>query len=388
MPGHGYERLRSEVVERKICTFCGACVSACLLRHLEWAGEPLRRERKAACEDCSLCYDACYVPKRQEEEGLLEEEVFGRRRRTDEGPLGIFRRILAARSKDEKILENAQDGGVVSTVLKYLFEQKSIDGAIVVGKCDEADEIWRPFPRVAKNFDDVIASARTKFGISPNLMLIRDAVLDEYLERICVVGLPCHTRALRHMQHIKFELAPAISFTIGLFCRENYEYLSLRRYIEGVLGEGSLAEVRKFSVKEDAMLVHFSDSESDGEKTLSIPITEVKKRVPRHCLLCSDFTNELADISVGCDGSPDGFSTVIVRTELGERIFSAIEAEGLLETKPADIAAVREIAERKREKAKQTAKIYDLRSAGLSAEEIATRLGIELKTVLHRLEKY
>ena len=56
MPGHGYERLRSEVVEKKICTFCGACVSACLLRHLEWAGEPLRRERKAACEDCSLCY--------------------------------------------------------------------------------------------------------------------------------------------------------------------------------------------------------------------------------------------------------------------------------------------------------------------------------------------
>ncbi|MHC1582511.1 MAG: Coenzyme F420 hydrogenase/dehydrogenase, beta subunit C-terminal domain, partial [Candidatus Syntropharchaeia archaeon] len=204
------------------------------------------------------------------------------------------------------------------------------------------------------------------------------------------VGLPCHTRALRHMQHIKFELAPAISLTIGLFCRENYEYLSLRRYIEGVLGEGSLAEVRKFSVKEDAMLVHFSDSDGDGDgdKTLPTPITEVKKWIPHHCLLCSDFTNELADISVGCDGSPDGFSTVIVRTELGERVFAAIEAEGLLEAKPADIAAVREIAERKREKAKQTAKIYDLRSAGLSAEEIATRLGISLETVLHRLEKY
>ncbi|MCD6387278.1 MAG: Coenzyme F420 hydrogenase/dehydrogenase, beta subunit C-terminal domain [Methanophagales archaeon] len=309
--------------------------------------------------------------------------VLRRLLRIEEEPLGVFIRILAARSKDD--IENAQDGGVVSTILKHLFEQKSIDGAIVAGMKEGS---WEPFPRVAKNFDDVIASARTKFGISPNLMLIRDAVLDEYLERICVVGLPCHTRALRHMQHIKFELAPAISFTIGLFCRENYEYLSLRKYIEGVLGEGSLAEVRKFSVKEDAMLVHFSDSESDGEKTLSIPITEVKKWVPRHCLLCSDFTNELADISVGCDGSPEGFSTVIVRTELGERIFSAIEAEGLLETKPADIAAVREIAERKREKAKQTAKIYDLRSAGLSAEEIATRLGIELKTVLHRLEKY
>jgi len=91
---------------------------------------------------------------------------------------------------------------------------------------------------------------------------------------------------------------------------------------------------------------------------------------------------------VGCDGSPDGFSTVIVRTERGESVFEAIEAKGFVETKPADIAAIRGIAERKRRKAAQTEKIYDLRSAGLSAEEIATRLGIELETVLHRLEKY
>ena len=69
-------------------------------------------------------------------------------------------------------------------------------------------------------------------------------------------------------------------------------------------------------------------------------------------------------------------------------MFAAIEAKGLVETKPADIAAIREIAERKRRKAVQTKKICDLRSTGLSAEEIATRLGIELETVLHRLEKY
>jgi len=140
----------------------------------------------------------------------------------EEEPLGVFRRILAVRSKDEKILENAQDGGVVSTILKHLFEQKSIDGAIVAAM---KEGFWEPFPRVTKNFDDVIiASARTKFGISPNLMLIRDAVLEEYLDSICI-GLP-----------------------IWLFCGENYEYLPLRKYVEGVLGEGSIAEVRKFSV--------------------------------------------------------------------------------------------------------------------------------------------
>jgi len=82
--------------------------------------------------------------------------------RIKEEPLGVFRRILAARSKDE--IENAQDGGVVFSEVS--FEQKSIDGAIVAAM---KEGFWEPSPGVAKNFDDVIASARTKFGISPNL---------------------------------------------------------------------------------------------------------------------------------------------------------------------------------------------------------------------------
>jgi len=39
--GTSYERLCSEVVDRKLCTFCGACVSACLLEE-----EVLGRKRR------------------------------------------------------------------------------------------------------------------------------------------------------------------------------------------------------------------------------------------------------------------------------------------------------------------------------------------------------
>ena len=46
--------------------------------------------------------------------------------------------------------------------------------------------------------------------------------------------------------------------------------------------------------------------------------------------------------------------------------------EGVLGS--ADIAAIRGIAERRRRKAAQTEKIYDLRSAGLSAEEPGSEL--------------
>ena len=140
--------------------------------------------------------------------------------------------------------------------------------------------------------------------------------------------------------------------------------------------------MKKFTVAEDAMLVHFDD------EMLSIPMTEVKKWVPRHCLLCDDFTNELADISVGCDGSPDGFSTVIIRTEQGENVFAELEEKGMLRTTSPNIAAIYDIAKRKREKAEQTSRIYALRDEGKSVDEIAENLGIARSTVMHRLEKY
>ena len=56
-----------------------------------------------------------------------------------------------------------------------------------------------------------------------------------------------------------------------------------------------------------------------------IPITEVKNFVLKHCLVCEDFTSELADISIGSDGSPEGWSTVIVRTLKGVKIFTEFE---------------------------------------------------------------
>jgi coenzyme F420 hydrogenase subunit beta len=41
--------------------------------------------------------------------------------------------------------------------------------------------------------------------------------------------------------------------------------------------------------------------------------------------MCRDFDAELADVSIGSVGSPNGYSTVIIRTEKGEEIKNAVE---------------------------------------------------------------
>ena len=46
------------------------------------------------------------------------------------------------------------------------------------------------------------------------------------------------------------------------------------------------------------------------------------------CGPCFDFASELADISVGSVGSSDGWSTVLTRTDAGEKLYSSALAAG------------------------------------------------------------
>jgi coenzyme F420 hydrogenase subunit beta len=67
----------------------------------------------------------------------------------------------------------------------------------------------------------------------------------------------------------------------------------------------------------------------DGRVT-ALPLAEAKQYVRRSCRFCSDFSAELADISVGGLGL-DGWNLAIVRSEKGEELFSEAEKAGAIQ---------------------------------------------------------
>jgi coenzyme F420 hydrogenase subunit beta len=173
-------------------------------------------------------------------------------------------------------------------------------------------------------------------------------------------------------------LASSVKLTVGLFCRENYEYTCLAKKV-GAKGL-NINQVDKLDVSDEFSIYA-------GGKKLSLPITEVKSCVPKHCLVCRDFAAVLADIAIGSGGSTEGWSVVMIRTEEGERIFSGMEQKGLVETREmGSIVDAKEIAGRKEEKGRQTSEIFRLKDAGLKKKEIAAKLGITVERVSHRLD--
>ena len=365
-----YEDLESKVINTGICTVCGACILACPTSHVKFIeGEPKRSKRAMDCIGCSTCYEACYM-LRHDLVRNIEGDILGWGKRDS---VGIYKRIVSARTREQNLKRTCQDGGIVTALLIYTLDKSIIDGALVVGS-----DSWMPVAGIAKTREDVILAAGTKYGVVPVLKELRSAVIDHGLSKICIVGSPCHIQSVRYLKHKGLPLASSVKLTVSLFCRENYGYKCL---MEKASEKGlNVAHIDKLNVAEEFNVYA-------GGKQLSFPITEVKSCVPKHCLVCEDFAGELADISIGSDGSPEGWSTVIIRTEEGEAVFSGLEREGLVETKAADdLVYIMEIAQRKKEKGKQTKDIFKLQEEGLGKKEIAAKLGITEDRVSHRLE--
>jgi len=51
------------------------------------------------------------------------------------------------------------------------------------------------------------------------------------------------------------------------------------------------------------------------------------------CLVCPDFSAEYADISFGGLGSPDGYTTVLIRSEKGKWVYRGALASGYIKGK-------------------------------------------------------
>ena len=113
-------------------------------------------------------------------------------------------------------------------------------------------------------------------------------------------------------------------FTVGLFCMENFS-LDARstKTLEKKLGI-KLSEVAKLNIKEDVIL-----TTAAGE-VLHLPFDAVDEIARPACMACFDFANDFADVSVGGLGSPDGYTTTVIRTGMGQKIYNGAKHARLL----------------------------------------------------------
>jgi coenzyme F420-reducing hydrogenase beta subunit len=318
-----FSDLENDVVETGKCVSCGTCVAVCPVNVIDLEeGLP---KLVGKCIECGICYGNC--PRTDFSVEDLEKAKFGRKRNENELLTGVYRATYAGRTLSKDIKERSQDGGIVTSLLSQFLEEGG-DGVIIAGL--EENEVWVPKAVVAKSREEVLRGAGTKYTPSPTMVGLKEAVKDLGLKKVAVVGTPCQMRGLARMTLGKLKnkkFADAVNLSIGLFCMETFNYDDLITYLKQ--NNVDTEKITKFEIKNGRFYARIGD-----EETFRVRLGKVKKLVRPCCEICDDFTSELADISVGNVGSPDGWSTIIVRTERGDAALkSAVEA-GLIEVKP------------------------------------------------------
>ncbi|MDI6702574.1 coenzyme F420 hydrogenase subunit beta [Methanothermobacter wolfeii] len=265
--------------------------------------------------------------------------------------LGTYKEIVSARSTDREIQKLAQDGGIVTGLLAYALDEKIIEGAVVAGP---GEEFWKPQPMVAMTSDELKAAAGTKYTFSPNVMMLKKAVRQYGIEKLGTVAIPCQTMGIRKTQTYPFGvrfLADKIKLLVGIYCMENFPYTSLQTFICEKLGI-SMELVEKMDIGKGKFWVYTQDD------VLTLPLKETHGYEQAGCKICKDYVAELADVSTGSVGSPDGWSTVITRTDAGDSIFKQAVEAGIFETKPIEevkpgLGLLEKLAAQKKEKAEK-----------------------------------
>jgi len=319
-PKLGFEEsLLTNVVLKELCSGCGACVLVCPFACLEYSEEKPNLVKK--CEMCGICPRVC--PRFEFSQEAMERLAFERESQPNE-EFGIFRRLVIAQATDDAVLRVCQDGGVVSALLAYALDNGVVDSAIVSDMNKEKP--WFPMPRVISASPDILRCAGTKYTYSPSLLALQQAT-QQKKKSVAFVGTPCQIQSLRKIEAFPLKkYSGIIGFTIGLMCTESFVYEGLlKNHVENVLGV-SLNNVAKMNIKGRVLI-----STKSGQ-IMEIPLREAKQYTRKGCLPCTDFSAELADISVGGLGL-NGWTFTILRSKKGEEIFNDAEKAGAIRTR-------------------------------------------------------
>ena len=291
------------IKDKNLCCGCGLCVSICPVDAIDYL-EGTFEINEDRCINCGLCYSACprsFFPAELNKLKYQDPDV----KFTSE--IKHYRDLYTAQTTEDRIKKVAQDGGIVTALLKAAFKEGYIDGSFAVTL---GEQPLKPLPIFVENEEELLKTAGTKYTNVPLLKILCKA---EDHEKIAVIGTPCIMKALKKISMLPLNkpFFDNIALKIGVFCMESFDYSKI---VELLKNEFQVypSDIKKMDIDKGKFIIY--DQESNISK---IPIKRIKKYGRFGCFFCDDLTAEHADISVGSIASEPGWSTVIIRTKKG-----------------------------------------------------------------------
>lgn len=281
--------------------------------------------RPGLCTDCGVsrmgdgraCGRACQFI--QPDYPTLETRVHGRPAdptRGDERFFGVTQAMLRARLMPPA--PGAQWTGITSALGARLLETAAVDAVLAVGP-DPADR-WKPMPVIVTDPAAMAHVRGMRMGYAPTLALLEPARAAGH-RRIAMIGIPCQTYALRALEA---DLGLEALYVIGTPCSDNTTTANFHTFL--ALLDPNPESVSYLEFRPDYRVEMRFD---DGRPARLIPFLNLPLSTlpadffPVTCKTCVDYTNRLADITVGYMGGT-GDQWLIVRNARGADLLARL----------------------------------------------------------------
>ncbi len=327
-------KLKKDVLERSLCTGCGACVSLCPY-------QVIYADRTVQLFDCDLQDGKCYTfcPRTPADYGKIRKSLFNVDELTSE--IGAVKGFYLTRAADPYLRARAQHGGTVTALLEAAMADGLIDSAIISNRNADLEQ-------EGKLLDDhhlLRDHAKSNFTVSPTVAAF-NRLDGAGNKKIGAVTTPCQAIALAKMKTADiqgYHKINQLKLVIGLFCGWTLSTESFGRLLHRYgLSREALAGMDIPAGKNVLELY-------TKESVIAVPMIEVDSCVRTACRYCIDSTAEFADLSVGaarfgggCD-EMRGWNQVIVRSQRGKDLIELAREKNVLEFRKAPASALQDL---------------------------------------------
>lgn len=326
----------SQIYRNNLCISCGSCAAICpnnaISMRQNWNQTIYIPFVNNNCIKCSLCLTVCPGKRIFFDQTMynkipnIKYDVF----------LNYYLSINSAFSNDIYLRKECSSGGVLTTLLLWLIDEKMIDGAIVTKMKDDGS--LEPNVIIANTKEDILAAKGSKYcPVSLNQAIKNINREKKYV----IVGLPCHLMGLDYIFKQDPSLINNIKYRFGIFCSRVPNFNATKYLLKK--NEFEQKDIKIISYRGNGYPGYFQVELKNGAVNkiyhLSFYYWQymfAKYFMQYRCWLCPDKTAYYSDISfaddwtVSLEVEKEGRSTLLVRTPIGEELIKRVVKEGII----------------------------------------------------------
>ncbi|MEM1364979.1 MAG: Coenzyme F420 hydrogenase/dehydrogenase, beta subunit C-terminal domain [Pseudomonadota bacterium] len=257
---------------------------------------------------------------------MLDLQAHGRvRNAVAENEIFFGAHLAMHRAALRKPAPGAQWTGLTTRLAQRLLEIGQVDAVLAMAP-DPADR-WKPRPVIVTEPEDMALCRGMRMGYAPLLALLEPASAAGH-KRIAMIGIPCQVYALRAMQA---KLGFDDITVIGTPCSDNTTTENFHQFLALLTDAPDTVSYCEFRADYKVEL-RFDDGGQRLIPFLQLPLSNLPGDFfPLTCRTCVDYSNSLADITVGYMAG-QGDQWLIVRNERGQAVLDALGDEVRLES--------------------------------------------------------